>query len=679
MILLIVPVVPIGWSTYVSGAKILQELNYTEKRLEGINYTLYLDQLLRAVQVRREFSTAYLLSKQSDLLERSNHAAENIRSLVDSIDKNGRNAAIRFKVLESWEKNKKELLDLAGAISSDPSINYARHTAAVDHIGNLINHVNIRSELLSGSKGVENYMLLSGVKNIPVLADQVGRLGYIAGRIQQSRVLTPDDSRQMNVLETHMEQYYLTLTDSINAIEDLDPEFARLIRPPYRSTMIQFNRYRAKLENSLQSVNFSVDTDFSIESARTVEQLYQFQSIVIDMSRYLMQKQLRGYYNSFYILAAVSIGIGMIAFIFAFLLALSINKPIENALDLTSAMSSGDFTLKAKIHGDDEMAHFLSAINAMSTNLSQMIVGIYDTARQTADSAVELSTASETFRSTAEEQAESVLNAKNSIRMISVSTEKTSGSITNAAESLEVINSNLQDLNATADQVNQTMNDLNNLALRTSEKAEVSEHQIKEATEAMKKIEESSSRITEFTTIITGISDQTNLLSLNASIEAARAGDAGRGFAVVAEEISKLADQTINSVKEVTNLINATMEAVRNGSERVGTAAGNIQNIIKEIKQIGEYTSQVMNIFETQSNNTRSISGRSGSLTEIYSSIISSADGQRAASIEIEKIMEELSNGAENVSNNTNNLARMATSLKGWSEYMLKMVDVFKV
>jgi methyl-accepting chemotaxis protein len=104
--------------------------------------------------------------------------------------------------------------------------------------------------------------------------------------------------------------------------------------------------------------------------------------------------------------------------------------------------------------------------------------------------------------------------------------------------------------------------------------------------DGMKKIGASSGEMTGIVEIINSISDQINLLSLNAAIEAARAGDAGRGFAVVADAISKLADQTATSIKDIDGLIRANTEEIERGISNARTTIETISGIIEGVESI---------------------------------------------------------------------------------------------
>ncbi len=135
-----------------------------------------------------------------------------------------------------------------------------------------------------------------------------------------------------------------------------------------------------------------------------------------------------------------------------------------------------------------------------------------------------------------------------------------------------------------------TMNALVEEALtmidQISVNAKSGEQSLRVMNDSMGNISRSSQEMTGIIQIINDISDKINLLSLNAAIEAARAGDAGRGFAVVADEISKLADQTASSIKSIDTLIRTNESEIAKGNQTVGTAVEKINYIINDIEKI---------------------------------------------------------------------------------------------
>ena len=130
--------------------------------------------------------------------------------------------------------------------------------------------------------------------------------------------------------------------------------------------------------------------------------------------------------------------------------------------------------------------------------------------------------------------------------------------------------------------------------------------------ESFTKVNESSGMMTGIVGMIGDISDKTNLLSLNAAIEAARAGEAGRGFAVVADEISKLADQTAASIKEIDGLIKANVEEIGRGMANVEATVSTIMQIIQGVNTISNEIGEISRQMENQTEINRKVNGEAG-------------------------------------------------------------------
>lgn len=188
---------------------------------------------------------------------------------------------------------------------------------------------------------------------------------------------------------------------------------------------------------------------------------------------------------------------------------------------------------------------------------------------------------------------------------------------------------------------------------------------------SMGKIIASSGEMSGIVQIIKDISDQINLLSLNAAIEAARAGDAGRGFAVVADEISKLADKTAMSVKEIESLISGNEKEIQIGMESVRGTVGTIGVIIKGVEEINNMVNVLADFMRRQSEVNAIVMEESIGVKERAEEIRNAAEEQKNASSEIVKSVSGINEltqanaaGAQNITESSEEIRTMSDILK---------------
>jgi methyl-accepting chemotaxis protein len=234
-------------------------------------------------------------------------------------------------------------------------------------------------------------------------------------------------------------------------------------------------------------------------------------------------------------------------------------------------------------------------------------------------------------------------------------------------------------------ELSNSINELNRETLKSldltksiTERISEGEKAIKSTSGAMIAIDTSSSEMTNIMSFINDISDQINLLSLNAAIESARAGDAGRGFAVVADEISKLADKTAQSIKDIELLVKTNSTEIKQGLQSVKSLNEIINKIIKDITAISDLINKISDFMNSQKNYNEKVTSESGKMQIISEKINHSLDTHKEAikSIsvaikEIGKVGQENSSAAEEMAANSEEIAAMTENLK-------KLVDGFK-
>jgi methyl-accepting chemotaxis protein len=211
------------------------------------------------------------------------------------------------------------------------------------------------------------------------------------------------------------------------------------------------------------------------------------------------------------------------------------------------------------------------------------------------------------------------------------------------------------------------------------EKSQEGSRAVSQVVDGITRIAESSEKIGGIITVISDIADQTNLLALNASIEAARAGEHGRGFAVVAAEVSKLADRSSSSTKEIVGLIKESVKSVRDG---VGTANGShgaMDQIRLSSQKVQEMIQGLSASVEEQVAAIKGLAAVLGEVSEMSRSIAAAAGEQSMNARQVSKAVESVNELTQVAASSAEQMSSSTTQLSHMAQELQKMVGQFKI
>ncbi|MBC3438357.1 methyl-accepting chemotaxis protein [Pseudomonas sp. BW16M2] len=236
--------------------------------------------------------------------------------------------------------------------------------------------------------------------------------------------------------------------------------------------------------------------------------------------------------------------------VLALALTRSIVRPLGQSLKVAETVATGDLTPQITVQGDDEPARLLAALKSMQQSLRETIGRISDSASQLASASEELSAVTEDATRGLQQQSMEIEQAATAVNQMTAAVEEVAS---NAVATSEASRESDQIARRGREQVQATVTAIEALANGVAGNAEEVGHLAQQVHDISKVLD-----------VIGSIAEQTNLLALNAAIEAARAGEAGRGFAVVADEVRALAHRTQSSTQEIEQMI----VAIRSGAER---------------------------------------------------------------------------------------------------------------
>ncbi|SDF29340.1 methyl-accepting chemotaxis protein [Methanolobus vulcani] len=337
---------------------------------------------------------------------------------------------------------------------------------------------------------------------------------------------------------------------------------------------------------------------------------------------------------------------------------------IADSSRVLEAISKNDLSKPIRIHGVGDFKELTEGIENTRRSLNDVVSLIHDSSRNVASTSQEMSASVEEMSSSSYQIADTVSEISKGAQSQASKTEEVSRAMVDMTMTVQEVATNSQKAAENAKDSNDLINNLGTIAKDLIIKMDSIKNATADSSGVIMELDGKSKQIGEIVNLITNIADQTNLLALNAAIEAARAGEHGRGFAVVADEVRKLAEDSGNAAKQISTLIGEIQEGTHNavtsmqqGSAEVDTGAVALNEAVQVVEQVVAAGTQIANMVQdiaaAAQEQSASIEEVTSSIEEVSAISEESAAGTEEASAAVEQqtaTMQELSRSAEDLS-----------------------------
>ncbi len=614
--------IPFAGVTYVMISSI-NELNieFARQEARGVQYYTPLLALLKDVQQHRGLAAAWLNGDTSfkDLVTAKNAEIEKDIAAVTQADQHLDSALHTTKEWTGLSASIRDLMARTPTWSGEQS--YQEHTRLLANIITLISDVSDASKLTL-DPDLDSYYLMDVIMfKGPNLSEAVGQCRSLGTGIAAAKAGTPEQFDNLNRETILMRFLHGEMDDSVQRSLTANPS----LKPPVGELAQTAANSITAAEESVKGLTLNGKvaisaTDYYSTMTKSLDHIYELEARCAESLQTLLNNRIDKWQQVIYwTLAKAVLGLLLVCLVGYFIMR-DITRPLTEVVAIANKIADGDLAVPPLSESrKDELGVLTDAFDRMVAKLKEVVGIAENIASGNLAVTVKPRSARDVMGNTFARMIENLsqlvgqvqksgIQVNTSVTEIAATSKQQQATASEIAATTTEISATSKEISATSQELVRTMDQVSTVADQSATLAGSGQTGLSRMEETMRRVmdaatsinsrltvlNEKAGNINQVVTTITKVADQTNLLSLNAAIEAEKAGEYGRGFAVVATEIRRLADQTAVATHDIEQMVKEIQSAVSAGVMGMDKFSEEVRRGMSDVQQVGGQLTQII-------------------------------------------------------------------------------------